>query len=192
MLQITELLRAWLSFIFAARHSLFVRKLILIGSGPFEEGYASEIMETRSNRLEETERLEVQALEDVLSDPIGKDKKAAFVKFRRLMSKTDSFSPLTSDSEIIECHHNIFHNVWKEAKVLRPSGELLELGKHIQCPVVAIHGDYDPHPFEGVKKPLSRIVKDFRFILLQNCGHYPWIERNAKDRFYEILEGELS
>ena len=65
------------------------------------------------------------------------------------------------------------------------------LGKNIECPVVAIHGDYDPHPAEGVEKPLASILKNFRFILLQNCGHKPWIEKHAKDIFYEILKQEL-
>jgi len=59
------------------------------------------------------------------------------------------------------------------------------------CPIVAIHGDYDPHPAEGVKDPLSRILKNFRLVTLKNCGHEPWIERHAKDRFYRILKEEL-
>ena len=67
----------------------------------------------------------------------------------------------------------------------------LALGKHITCPVVAIHGDYDTHPAEGVKKPLSTALKDFRFILLENCGHKPWMERKARDTFYKILREEL-
>jgi pimeloyl-ACP methyl ester carboxylesterase len=56
--------------------------------------------------------------------------------------------------------------------------------------VVAIHGDYDPHPFQGVKKPLSGILKDFRFILLKNCGHTPWIEKKAVNEFYRVLRAE--
>jgi pimeloyl-ACP methyl ester carboxylesterase len=74
---------------------------------------------------------------------------------------------------------------------LRRSGKLLEMGKEITVPVVAIHGDYDSHPAEGVEKPLSAILKDFHFILLEKCGHKPWIERQARERFYTILEGEL-
>ena len=57
--------------------------------------------------------------------------------------------------------------------------------------MVAIHGDYDSHPAEGVEKPLSAILNDFRFIILGNCGHKPWIERQARDRFFAILEEEL-
>ncbi len=71
------------------------------------------------------------------------------------------------------------------------SGQLLKLGKKIRCPVVAIHGDYDPHPYQGVKEPLWRILKKFRFILLDNCGHRPWVERAVRDRFYSILINEI-
>ena len=81
--------------------------------------------------------------------------------------------------------------MWKDAAELRSSGKLLELGKQIECPVVAIHGDYDPHPTEGVWKPLSAVLNSFRFILLENCGHMPWIERQARDKFYKILKEEL-
>jgi len=74
---------------------------------------------------------------------------------------------------------------------MRSSGKLLELGRNIQCPVVAIHGDYDPHPVEGVSVPLSRVLKDFRFILLDKCGHYPWLEQNVRDNFFKILKSEV-
>ena len=57
--------------------------------------------------------------------------------------------------------------------------------------MVAIHGDYDPHLAKGVEKPLAAVLKDFRFILLKKCGHLPWIERAARDRFYAVLREEL-
>ncbi|MCJ7681778.1 MAG: alpha/beta hydrolase, partial [Candidatus Aminicenantes bacterium] len=40
---------------------------------------------------------------------------------------------------------------------------------------------------EGVDGPLSSVLADFRFILLPQCGHRPWIERYARDRFFKIL-----
>jgi pimeloyl-ACP methyl ester carboxylesterase len=95
------------------------------------------------------------------------------------------------ESEAIDYQPDIFLSVWREAAELRRSGKLLELGKHIKCPVVAIHGDYDPHPAEGVQKPLSAILKSFSFVLLANCGHKPWVERQAKDEFHAILKREL-
>jgi pimeloyl-ACP methyl ester carboxylesterase len=81
--------------------------------------------------------------------------------------------------------------VLKEGQELRRNGKLLELARQIQCPAVAIHGDYDPHPAEGVQKPLSAVLSKFRFILLENCGHTPWTERQARGTFYEVLKEEL-
>ena len=93
---------------------------------------------------------------------------------------------------MVDCRADIFQGVWPAAAQLRRDGKLLELGKHIKCSVVAIHGDYDPHPAEGVQKPLSAILKDFRFILLKNCGHKPWIEQQAKEKFFQILKKEIN
>jgi hypothetical protein len=53
------------------------------------------------------------------------------------------------------------------------------------------HGNYDPHPAEGIKIPLSKTLKGFRFIVIKKCGHYPWLERYSKDRFYNVLKQEI-
>jgi len=185
---------AWLSFIFTANYPTFVKKLILIGSGPYEEKYALRIQETRLNRLSEEERTEVESAIEILNNPAAKGKSIAFERFGALFSKADAYDPIickSDESEIINCQVNIFQSVWKDAAEMRRSKELLELGKLIKCEVVAIHGDYESHPAEGVQKPLSAILKSFRFIVLKNCGHMPWIERQARDRFYGILKEEL-
>ena len=182
---------AMLSFIFTARYPSSVKKLILIGSGVYEEKYARIIMSTRLSRLSEGEKAEALSLMDTLNDPCIEDKNTPMARLGKLISKADSYDPLPHDSEILECQYDIYQSVWGQASKLRSSGKLLELGKRIQCPVVAIHGDYDPHPPEGIKDPLSSVLKDFRFILLGKCGHCPWIERGARDRFYSILKKEV-
>jgi pimeloyl-ACP methyl ester carboxylesterase len=57
--------------------------------------------------------------------------------------------------------------------------------------VTAIHGDYDPHPADGVRIPLEARLPDFRLILLRHCGHTPWRERQAKTEFYRLLRLEI-
>ncbi|MFZ3386719.1 MAG: alpha/beta hydrolase [Candidatus Hydromicrobium sp.] len=182
---------AILGFIFTARYSSIVKKLILVGSAVFEEKYAVKIMETRLSRLDTEERSEIQTLIESLNDSSIEDKNTLMSRLGRLMFKSDSYNPLPYRNEVLEYYYHIFRSVWKDAEELRASGELLKLGKQIQCPVVAIHGDYDPHPGEGVQKPLSSVLKDFSFILLENCGHHPWIERMAMDSFYDIIKKEL-
>ena len=173
---------AWLSFILAANYGSLVKKLIIIGSGPFENEYAEKIMQTRLARLTSKER---ELLEKLL-------KKKLSAKAGELIMKADSYNLIKHKSELLKFQPEIYESVWQEANKLRKTGELLKFAKDITCPVVAIHGDFDPHPFLGVKKPLSRILRNFRFILLKKCGHHPWYEKEAKEKFYEVLIKELS
>jgi len=183
---------AWLSFILTANYPSLVKKLILIGSGPFEEHYAANINETILNRLSLEERTEAKEQMKLLGDPSPQKAGAAFKRFGELFSKADAYDPIPRDQEDLDLRVDIFRRVWKDAALLRRSGKLLNLGKQIRCPVVAIHGDYDPHPAQGVEEPLTAVLINFRFILLKNCGHKPWIEKEAKDPFYKILDEELS
>ncbi|MEZ5334422.1 MAG: hypothetical protein R2741_03855 [Methanolobus sp.] len=84
-------MRAWTSFLFAARYPSYVRKLILISSGPFEERYASGIMKTRLDRMNENELEEYLHVSSKISDPSVANKNHFFVRFGKLMSATDSF-----------------------------------------------------------------------------------------------------
>jgi pimeloyl-ACP methyl ester carboxylesterase len=178
---------AMLSYLLAARYPRLVKKLILVGSAPYEESYAEDIERTRLSRLEEKERREARILTDALDDPAGREKDALLERLARLYAKSDAFDPETLDLEFLSVRHDLFQSVWAEAARMRRDGALLEIGRKIRCPVVAIHGDYDPHPAKGVEEPLTAVLENFRFILLRNCGHYPWIERQAKESFYKIL-----
>ncbi len=182
---------AWLAWILTARHPELVKKLILIGSGAFEEKYAVNINIARLERLSEKERAEVFSHLDKLNSPITIDKNGLMGKLGMAFFKTDSLSPLTYETEVIECDFNVNMRVWEQAHKLRINGKLLEMAEEIRCPVLALHGDYDPHLAAGVETPLLEALDDFRFILLEKCGHYPWLEKYARDRFYGILKEEI-
>jgi pimeloyl-ACP methyl ester carboxylesterase len=185
---------AWLSFIVAARYPSAVRKLILVGSGPYEERYVADLQQARLDRLSEMERAEFESAVNGLRDPATEYKDALLARLGALATKTDAYDPIVGragESDLIGARGDVFHSVWEAAAQLRRSGELLELARHVRCPVVAVHGDYDPHPAEGVQKPLASVLGRFRFVLLEKCGHRPWIERQARDAFYQVLEEEL-
>jgi len=190
---------AWLSFIVAARYPGIIARLILVGSGPFEHHYLAQIQETRMSRLPADERFEYNSIITALNDPHAEGKSKKFARLGQLALKTDCYDadlddppmdpPEPGKSETNQ--GNIYHQVLMTAQEMRKSGELLALADHIQCPVLALHGDYDPHPAAGVFEPLTKRLKDFRFIGLEKCGHKPWIERQAKQNFYQILRREL-
>jgi len=159
-------------------------------------------MQTRLSRLSQCEKDQLRSIFAILDSQNSGDceKNRALARMGELFSKTDAFDPIdpinpvgaikhkSADLDLItQCQANIYQSVWKEASHLRQTGELLQLGKKILCPVVAIHGDWDPHPAKGVSEPLQAVLKSFQFIVLEDCGHRPWIEKRAKDKFYAIL-----
>lgn len=183
---------AWLSYLLTAHNPNLVKRLILVSSGPFKVSYALGIMDARLKRLTEHEKNRVNEIIRILQT--GKAANVIFNEFGSLMDKADSYNPISHKDDYIEkpsLQSAIYEKVWPEAEELRKTGELVNFGKIINCPVIAIHGDYDSHPAEGVKKPLSKVIKNFRFYLLRHCGHHPWFEKEAKNKFYEILNREL-
>lgn len=184
---------AWLSTFVTARFPHLVRKLILISSGPLEARYTTQMNETRLSRLRAL-GLEDEWLTIIkgFANPQTAGKNHLLARLGRLASLADSFDPLPPEEEEEPCRPQgeIFQGVWDTAAAWRSDGRLLEMAGRVTCPVAAIHGDFDPHPAAGVQQPLARLLKDFRFILLKNCGHTPWLERQARDAFYEALQKE--
>jgi pimeloyl-ACP methyl ester carboxylesterase len=123
---------AMLSFIFTALYPQFVKKLILLGSGPYEEKYAVNIMKTRMNRLGKEDWENFLTLNEALKDPSAKIRDEALCSFGKLMSKADSYDPLPHEDELLECSYDIFKGVWEEASELRISGKLLQMGNKIK------------------------------------------------------------
>ena len=182
---------AMLGFIFCARYADVVNKLILVGSAPYEEHYATGIEATRLSRLSEEERREVRLLLAALGDPAVRDTGTALTRLGHLFTKADAYDPMTHHTEVLETQGELYQRVWQEATELRANGDLLKLGRCISCPMIAIHGDYDPHPSQGVREPLATVLKEFRFVLLKHCGHVTWIERRARNEFFRVLRNEL-
>jgi pimeloyl-ACP methyl ester carboxylesterase len=186
---------AWLSFIVAAHFPALVRKLVLVSSGPFEQTYVADLERTRMARLSAADRGAFQAAISDLEDGAGEERDKALRRLGDLTLKTDAYdpvAPLDMETDALKPRGELYQGVWCQAAEMRRSGELLRLADRIQCPVVAIHGDYDPHPAEGVRAPLSANLRQFRFLLLRHCGHTPWRERQARRAFYDALREELA
>lgn len=190
---------AWLSALVTAQHPHMVRKLILVGSGPFKEKYLPHIQATRLSRLSALDKTEYLAILAHLEEPDAEDKAVHFARLGELATITDQYEPRPKTDPQPEPISqkpqtgpgNPFHQVLRQAQALRKRGELLEIAAGIQCPVVALHGTYDPHPIAGVQQPLSSRLKDFRLVSFEKCGHKPWIEVHARARFYQVLRAEL-
>lgn len=184
---------AMLIYMFAARYHSLVDRIIMVSSGAVEEKYYPDLSHTRDERLTEQERQKLHELRRRFGNPSeDEDMDKLFSQFGQLMEKLDSYDPIDMEHEDTMCSYEIFNKVWPEAHRMRKDGEMYAMGKDITCPVIAIHGDYDSHPIEGIRDSLTNIIKNFKCYELKNCGHTPWIEKHGKDRFYSILLEELN
>jgi pimeloyl-ACP methyl ester carboxylesterase len=179
---------AMLGYVLASRHPELVAKLVLVASAAFDEEAAATITRTRIARLDGTDRSEAERLRRRLA---GSADVRIARRYAALMQKADSYEPMAVEPELDAWQPRVNRQVWADAVALRKNGELLELGRAITCPVLAVHGDHDPHPAEAVEKPLAAVLADFRFVLLEQCGHIPWLETYAVEPFYDLLEAEL-
>ena len=185
---------AWLGYLFAAKHSECVNKLILMGAGPFESKYINEMNETRENRFTDEDREILSKQWEVLKNGTSEEKKKeAFGVMGKVMSRIDCYRVFDDikEEEITEYKPQAFFKLMDEANSMRKSGELLYKGKDIKCHVTAIHGDYDPHPYKGVEDTLSNVITDFNMVLIEKCGHYPWKEVHGRNQFLELLSDLL-
>lgn len=182
---------AWLSFIFASTYPELVEKLILVGSGPFEEKYLPQLAAAREKRLNEAEKQAMRETFAHMNDPNAtkdEEKTAQFVQ----TSHGDEYCLLPGlEPDMLYFDEDQYKALFGEIVPMRASGQLLAYGKGIRCPVVAIHGRQDPHPWAGVAEPLEPVLPDFKLRLLDRCGHEPWKEKYAHEAFFRLLRSEI-
>lgn len=184
---------AVLALLTAARKGVELEKLILIGSAVFDAESSARIEGIRLSRLSDEKRQRLEEIKSELNNPDNKEKARTAEEWGDIFFHTDVYDPVITDLEVIEVQYELNSKVWNEFKVLRDRPGYLESEfSKIDIPAVVIHGDYDPHPIEGIRPFLEKCIKDIKFYMLPKCGHYPWIERHARKRFFEILENELS
>jgi pimeloyl-ACP methyl ester carboxylesterase len=183
---------AILSYMTTARYPTLVKKLILVSMPPLLLKTDPKIPEEWFNRLTEEERAEFNFLEKFIWDRVEEDKNPSLGQLFQLFTKGDSVDFMPDDDTIPVAQLDINIAVGLEMRKILTDGILLEIGRQIVCPVVAIHGADDLRcPAEEVREPLMRVLNDFRFILLEKCGHYPWYEKHARDNFFRTLSEEI-
>lgn len=183
---------AVLALLASANHPHLAERLILIGCAVFDNESAKSIEPRRLARMDQTEKDRYKEIAEKIRTASGEKRDELMAEWGELMDKSDYYDPLTTDSEVIEVQYGIFENVFGEfVKMREDPSQICSALKNIKIPVNLIHGQYDPHPIEGILPFLEKCLPQVNYHRLENCGHYPWNERQARDRFYEIIKTEL-
>ncbi len=181
---------AWLAAFAAERYPALVRRLILVGSAPLRADGGIDAV--RLSRFSEAGLNEYHSLLKKLEDTPEAERNSLLSRLGALCEEADTYSRLDSlPVQPCECDGEMYRRVWSEAAAMRSSGELAGIFCRLRVPVTIIHGDYDPHPPEGVRAFLEERGVPHEFRLLSRCGHTPWIERFAREEFFRLLTEDI-
>ncbi len=173
---------AWLSLLFAKTYPELVRRVILVGCPPFTEAEAEAIMANRLSRLKTTDVQRVRALldkENLTDEELS--------QFGALMERADTFERMKNAPDTVMADADIGTAVWQEARKMRVDGEWERILGAVKCPIAAVHGRQDPHPYRAVLRALEDSGVSFEMAVIDQCGHSPWKEAKKMSEFYKLL-----
>lgn len=116
-----------LSCLLASRYPTIVRKLIVIGTTPFDEKYQAEIARNRLLRLSEEERAEFLSLAEIIQNSANEDRSVAMSRLFQLVSRTESYASLPYKDEVLEYQPDIMISIGQEWRRLLDSSELMKI-----------------------------------------------------------------
>lgn len=179
---------AVLALTFAARHPQSIDRVILIGSGTFDE-HARKVYQTNmGNRVDSKMKQHIQQLEAQLKSAKTREQRdELFGELGTIMTNLQAIDPIDLPPKTISCDEQGHHETWNDALALQYEGIQPAEFSNINVPVIMIHGREDPHPGRLIRQSLESYIKNIQYRELPNCGHTPWIERGAREEFYDLL-----
>ncbi len=180
---------AWLSILYAARFPNEVRHLVLVSCPPLTPEFVPQILQNRLALLSNEEALAFQtALFVVEKQEESALKEQAFQTLEFLTQKTDFFEPCPYDDQALDMDVSQYQLIWPQAIRLRKENKFVQAAAKLVCPITILHGKQDPHPLQGVTKPLRTANAAFQLIVFDKCSHSPFAEKYARDDFYQFLQ----
>ena len=180
---------AMLALTYAARYPTQVERLILIGCGTFDRRAREAYEAAMTERMDADLRRRFEELTVRLAGETDRRRRdKLFAEFGSLCTRIQAFDPLASESEEEMLYDEVgFRETWSDAVSLQEQGIQPAEFAAVKAPVTMIHGDADPHPGRLIFESLEPIISNIQYRELSRCGHTPWIERHAKEAFYELL-----
>lgn len=180
---------AMLSLAFAAKYPGLSSRLVLAGCGTFDTDARELMKNLRQERTQGERFARLRAQHERETDP---DKRLALLG--RLMRDADSYDLIPEEAargEIAWYDALGFEQSWADMMRLQKEGVYPAAFAAVREPVTMLHGDYDAHPGRTIFEGLRKVVADIEYVEFEKCGHYPWLEREAKDLFYAALREVL-
>lgn len=177
---------AMLALAWAAEHPETAKGIILVACGTFDPAARQEMNAIRQQRMDDTIRKRLEQLPQKFPDP---DTRMAALG--GLYQQIDSVDLMEVKNHLHRCDAKAHEQTWADIVRLQENDVYPDAFAAIRCPVLMLHGDDDPHPGTMIRDGLLPYLPQLEYVSWPRCGHYPWLEKAARDDFYEKMTGWL-
>jgi len=176
---------AMLALAYAAAHPNAVQATVLVGCGTFDEEARAQFVRTRDQRktadmLRQLEQLQVDCPDAAKRCMLEHELTRRVYEYEPMPAHAGDQLPGPFD---MKAHIE----TWNDMLGLQKESVYPAAFAAITCPVLMLHGDYDPHPGPAIYSSLKRFIPQLEWREIEKCGHSPWNERWACDSFFKIL-----
>ena len=178
---------AMLALAYAAEHPTRAGHLVLIGCGTFDQESRAELHRNLDRRTPPDLRRRLERLPQEEPDP-----DARLRLMGELLQPIYSVDLTTAENDLAECDARGHEESWTDIVRLSDDGTYPAAFARITTPVLMLHGDQDPHPGRSIRAGLAPHIPQLEFIEYAECGHYPWLERSTRERFYRDVRRQLA
>jgi pimeloyl-ACP methyl ester carboxylesterase len=175
-----------LALAFAAEHPDLCGPLVLVGCGGFDADSRRSMRARVKTGLDAGLHARLDALPENFPD---RDEQMA--ELGKLLIPVYSCDPEVEALPYAFCDAQGYNESWNDMMALQRQGKYPQAFAKIRVPVLMLHGEGDPHPGEMIRAGIEPHLPQLEFQQWPNCGHYPWLERAAKEEFYAYLRDWL-
>jgi len=175
-----------LALAYAADHPTVSAGLILIGCGTFSAAARAEFEARLDARLTPRDRACLAGLKQA---QVSADHRLAAEG--RLMTRVYGYDIENVAEEIASVDAAAHERTWADMVRLQRDGTYPAAFAAIRVPVLMLHGQQDPHPGGLISDDLRAYIPHLEYRELPRCGHSPWLERQARRAFFDMLTSWL-
>jgi pimeloyl-ACP methyl ester carboxylesterase len=176
---------AMLALAFTSAHPDRVSALALVSCGTFDRTARARLESTLADRT--TRELQEQIARLATRVP---DENERVAQVHALSDHLYTYSRAVGEP-IARLDLKGHTESWSDMIRLQETGLYPAAFATITCPVLMLHGSYDPHPGELIRDGLRKFIPHLEYTEFDRCGHSPWVEAHARDRFLSVLRSWL-
>lgn len=177
---------AMLALAYAAEYRGRAAALALVNCGTFDPAARAAFRANLDVRMDKALRKRIARLEQ--EPPDSQERLAAALP---LLLPLYSHELIPPGMEWGAFDVRAYEESWNDMLRLQEAGVYPAAFAAIAAPVLMLHGSVDPHPGAMVRATLRRFIPHLEYREWERCGHFPWLEKFARDDFYTELRGWL-